>query len=478
MWLLVAGSGQAAAWDWQNLTIWAVVCVLSELLWLPTISGQATVSMASTFNLAVIYLLGWERSLWIVASSTLFANLAIQKKEWYKAIFNVGQSVLAAALAGMVFQWTGGTSLLPEATGSGAAQIAAFLSRFNNIQLIIPFLASGTIYHITNTFLVAGVISLSSRQKLFTAWKHNYGYKAELVSSMALLFLAPQVVLSYGAASFTGIVLFFVPLVFIRDSSLRYIELQKAQDSMVRSERMVAKGEMAAEIGHELNNYLAAMSGRAQMILMILGANADPKLRKCAEIIYENMAKMASLTAGLMGAAHNEPRKCPSRLNDLVTKTVDFVRPQNKFDGIRFQLDLDDRIPTSDMDPGQIQQVLLNLFSNAADAIEEARLAGESGTDDAASANFVRDKVIKVTTLFEPQKNSVVMTVSDNGPGMSPQVAGRIFEPTFTTKANGHGFGLSTSYRIIVMSHRGKISVDTDPGRGATFTVQLPLDAA
>ncbi len=458
----VLGSLHLHHWDWQNLTIWAIVCLFSELLWLQTISGQGTVSMASTLNMAVIFLIGWEKSLWVIGASTLFANLAIQKKEWYKAVFNVAQSILAAASAGLVFHLAGGTVLLPEAGLSGAAQIAHFLSRFSDARMILPFVASGIVYHLVNTFLVSGVIALNSRQSLFGTWKSNYGYGTELTSSAALLLLSPLVVLSYGSISFTGIILFFLPLLFIRDASQRYIQLHKAQNALIRTERMVAKGEMAAEIGHELNNYLAAISGRAQMILMYVPADGDPRLRKSAEIIYENTANMANLTAGLMGAAHKETKLRPSLINELVVKTVEFVRPQNKYDNIRFQIDLDDSIPTGDLDPAQMQQVLLNLFSNAADALNEA------GT---------KDKVIRIASRFDPQRHQVVLEVTDNGPGMPAEVASRVFEPTYTTKEKGHGFGLSTSFRIIE-NHRGRISVESEVGTGTTFTVQVPLQAA
>jgi signal transduction histidine kinase len=459
---LVAGSLRIDAWEWQNLTLWSLVCVLAELLWLNTLTGQGTVSMASTFNLAVIFLLGWEKSLWVVGASTLFANLAIQKKEWFKALFNTTQSVLSTAAAGLVFLGTGGVTLLPSTELSGAQQIAAFLTRFNDARLILPFLASGAVFHFANTFLVSGVIALASGQRVMPTWRSNYGYSEEIVSSLALLFLSPLVVLSYGAVSFLGIVLFFVPLVFVRDATMRYIQLQKAQDTLVRSERMVAKGEMAAEIGHELNNYLAAISGRAQILLMLAGPNSDPKLRKSAEIIYENTTNMATLTAGLMSAAHKETQKRPSNLNDLINKTIEFVKPQNKFDHIKFELDLDAAVPIGDLDPGQIQQVLLNLFSNAADALNAAGPA---------------DRRIVIQTRHDAERRQVVMTVKDNGCGMTSEVAARIFEPTFTTKEKGHGFGLSTSYRIIE-NHSGRIAVESEPGEGATFTVQLPLKAA
>ena len=459
---IVLGSARIEVWDWQQLAIWSFVCVMAELLWLETLTGQGTVSMASTFNLAVIFLIGWEKSLWVIGASTLFANLAIQKKEWFKALFNTSQSALSTALAGVIFLATGGVTLLPSADASGAQQIAAFLTRFNDARLIVPFLAAGLTYHFANTFLVSGVISLASRGRLLPTWRQNYGYSEEIVSSLALLFLSPLVVLSFGSVSFLGIVLFFVPLVFVRDASMRYVQLKKAQDVLIRTERMVAKGEMAAEIGHELNNYLAAISGRAQMMLMLAPIDGDPKLRKCAEVIYENTSNMATLTAGLMSAAHKETQKRSANLNDMINKTIEFVKPQNKFNNIRFELDLDAAVPPGQLDPAQIQQVLLNLFSNAADALQECDVA---------------EKKIHVMTHHEPDRGQIIMSVSDNGPGMSAEVAARVFEPTFTTKEKGHGFGLSASYRIIE-NHAGRIQVDSRPGDGATFTVQLPLRAA
>src|ERR1043165_3383231 len=179
---------------------------------------------------------------------------------------------------------------------------------------------------VINTFLVSGVIAIKDNHNVLMIWRQNYGYSTEIVSSVALMLLAPLVVLSYGAISFTGIILFFLPLVFIRDASLRYIQLQKAQKTLIASEVMAAKGEMAASIGHELNNYLAAISGRAQMILMLVPPDAEPKLRKSAEIIWETMTDMSKLTIGLMEVGNTAMEKRPSLLNELVLKTVEFVR--------------------------------------------------------------------------------------------------------------------------------------------------------
>lgn len=460
--MLVGGCLRVAHWHWAELLLWTAACGLAEFLWLQTISGQGTVSMASTFNLAVIFLFGWESSLVPIAISTLVANVAVQRKEWYKALFNVSQSVVTMAASGLVFAACGGHALLPPGGMSGASRVAEFATRFNDVRLFLPFLACGFVYQLVNTFLVSGVIGLASERPVLLVWRQNYGYFTEIVSSLALLALSPLVVLAYGVSSLVGLVLFFVPLFLIKEASQRYIDLEKAQDSLIQSERMAAQGEMAAEIGHELNNYLTAISGRAQLVLMKMPLEADPRLRAAAEIIFENTANMTGLTKGLMEAGRRETEPRPAQLNDVVRKTVEFVRPQNKFDNVKFETRLDDAIPMTHLDPAQIKQVLMNLFVNAADAMNDA------GTPD---------KTIMVITHFDATRQQVILTVTDNGPGMNSEIAARIFEPKFTTKQYGHGFGLSTSFRIIE-NHSGRIAVTSKPGEGATFTVNLPLKKA
>jgi len=107
--------------------------------------------------------------------------------------------------------------------------------------------------------------------------------------------------------------------------------------------------------------------------------------------------------------------------------------------------------------------VLLNLFMNAADAMNE-----NNGTSR---------KVIGVTSEVDERAHQVRLVVSDSGPGITASNLGKIFEPHFTTKATGHGFGLSTSYRIIE-NHKGRIVAESPPGQGARFTLTLPSAAA
>lgn len=460
--LIVLGTVRIHHWGWMDLLLWTAACGLAEFLWLQTISGQGTVSMASTFNLAALFLLGWENSLWVVAASTLVANVLVQKKEWYKALFNVSQSVVTMGVAGLAFAVCGGHELLPAGSAADTTRVAQFATRFNDARLFVPFLMAGVVYQFANTLLVSGVLALLTEEKLLAVWRRNYGYPTEIVSSLALLFLSPLVVLAYGVSSLVGLVLFFVPLFLIKEASQRYIELEKAQDSMIQSERMAAQGVMAAEIAHELNNYLTAISGRAQLILMKTPPDADQRLRQAAQVIFETTASMSALTRGLMDAARRETQRRPASLNDIVTNTIEFVRPQNKFDNVEFEVRLDATLPLIQLDPPQIQQVLLNLIVNAAEAMNDAGTA---------------EKRIVIHTRLNPQQQTVLLTVSDSGPGMTSEIAARIFEPTVTTKKYGHGFGLSTSFRII-QNHEGRIRVQTKPGEGATFIVDLPLKAA
>jgi signal transduction histidine kinase len=140
---------------------------------------------------------------------------------------------------------------------------------------------------------------------------------------------------------------------------------------------------------------------------------------------------------------------------------VEFITPQNKYERVSFDLDLEADLPETHLDPAQVQQVLLNLFSNAADALRQ------EGSQEPR---------ILVRTRFVGGE-AVELVVEDNGPGIPAGAMQRIFEPSFTTKPEGHGFGLSTCYRI-VKNHGGSIVVENAPRSGARFTVHFPVKKA
>ena len=432
-----------------HVAAWILVSLLAESLWLNTITGKAMESMASTVDISLLVLLGYRPAVWIVAIAFLLANFFFSRREWYKAIFNAGQNVLALSAAGLVFGLLGGQPLA-QWHGAPTAEFG--------LWLILPWAAASVVYFIVNTLLVAGAVAQSSRRPLLRTWREEYLYYHSLVSSTALFFLSPLVVVSYMTIGYYGLIFFFVPLLLIKEASARYIALERAKDELISTERLAAKGEMAAEIGHELNNSLAAISARSQFFLMGVGTMTPEKAQENAKIIFEQASAMTVLCKGLMDFSHKEVRKQPTKLNDVIRKTVEFITPQNKYDRVEFSLDLSEDVPVMDLDPGQVQQVLMNLFSNAADALKESRSP--------------MPRIVTRTRRMMPV-GEVELTVEDNGTGIREDVLPRIFEPNVTTKPEGHGFGLSSAY-YIVQKHGGRISAKNIAGSGARFTIVLP----
>ena len=440
---------------WIHYVIWIALCVLSETMWISTLSGAGTWSMSSTAILATVVLYGHGPSIWIAAISTPIAELAVQHKPWVRAYFNSAQIAITLWAASGVFVLLGGpehglTSVGPIPSGVAEA-----------IRLAPPVVGLFAVYLVVNRALVAVAVAWSTERRYWRVMREDWFYAARLLEDAAAFFLSPLMVISYQAIGYLGVALFYAPVRMIYESEKRYLELRRAQDAAIHSERLAAKGEMAAEIGHELRNQLAAISGRAQLILKEGdGSTASAGPKRHAEIILEQSRRMEALSKGLMDFSRAELTIERVDLNALIQRSVEFVRTQNRFDGIEWDVRLAERLPELRADPGQLQQVLLNLFLNAADAIQEKGLAGR--------------RSIVVISEAEERSRQVRVVVRDTGTGIVASNLARIFEPHFTTKREGHGFGLSTSYRIIT-NHGGKIVVDSPPGQGAAFTITLPL---
>ncbi len=446
--LLALSFAEFWAIGWMNIAAWIAVSLLAESLWLPTVTGKAMESMASTVDISLLILLGFQPSIWIVAVGFTLANVFFSRRVWYKAIFNAGQNVITLAAAGGVFAALGGKPL----TSMG-------ITALTGPSMVLPWVGAIVAYFLLNTLLVSAAVALDSGRKLFRTWREEYLYYNSLLGSVALFFLSPLVVVSYLAIGYFGLIFFFVPLLLIKEAGARYIALEKAKDELISTERLAAKGEMAAEIAHELNNYLAAISGRAQLLLMNAGGEAPlDRLKESARIIFEQASNMGVLVKGLLDFSHKGAKRQPTRLNDVVRRTVEFIVPQNKYEQVAFDLDLAADLPELNLDPAQIQQVLLNLFSNAADAMRDIDS---------------KERRIAVRTRFRAGGHEVELAVEDTGPGIPAGAIHRLFEPSFTTKPDGHGFGLSTCYRII-QNHGGRIAAENLTRTGARFTVVLP----
>jgi signal transduction histidine kinase len=449
--LMVFHPGDLEA-NWVHYVTWIVICVLAETMWLPVASGHGTVTMASTAGVAAAMLWGFEPAMWISAASTLFADLLILRKPWVRAAFNAAQSTIAVGLAMLAWSLLGGPlGGLEGAVGLKQGEATA-------VKLVPPILGLLATYWAFNRALVAVAVAWSSGRRYVEVLREVWFYAERLLDDLAAFFLSPLMVVAFQAVGYMGVILFYIPLRMVNESTRRSLELRGAQMQLIRGERMAAKGEMAAEIGHELRNQLVAISGRAQMLRRDADRDVYTNVQRHADIILEQSKRMEVMSKNLMDFSGREVKMERVEVNELVNRSVEFVRSQNRFDGVEWDIRLTDGELHAQVDPGQIQQVLLNLFMNAADAMNE-RAGGR--------------KLIGVTSHLDDRRHLRII-VTDTGPGIAGSVLPRIFDPHFTTKPDGHGFGLSTSYRIIE-NHKGSIEVESPPGHGATFVLTLPL---
>ena len=221
-----------------------------------------------------------------------------------------------------------------------------------------------------------------------------------------------------------------------------------------QAEKLAALGTLAAGLAHELNNPIGVISTRAE--LMQLDAEARPlpaDVREDLHVIHRHAQRVARIAQGLLSfSRHSSGAHGRVDLNRLVDETLLLIEKQIVRDGIALRRALAPGLPPVWGDANALQQVVMNLLTNARDAV---RRGGEIAIETAPAA--------------EPP-GGVRLVVRDTGPGIPPEDLPRIFDPFFTTKAEGTGLGLSISYGI-VREHRGTVDVRSRPGEGTTFVL-------
>ena len=228
---------------------------------------------------------------------------------------------------------------------------------------------------------------------------------------------------------------------------------------LIQSEKLVATGEMAASIGHELNNYLTIILNNAELLPLHLNKGNLDKASANSKAILESVETMKRFTDGLMDFSKLETRVEKYDLRNLIEDLLFSLRPQKMYSGIKFKTDFDPELPLLELDVGQIQQVFLNLFNNASDAIRaKPEVKGE----------------IRISCSYNSEEGKVWVKVEDNGTGISKKNLSRIFEPHFTTKKEGYGLGLATCEKII-KNHQGEIKAESQSSKGAAFLVCFPV---
>ena len=238
-----------------------------------------------------------------------------------------------------------------------------------------------------------------------------------------------------------------------RDEALH----RQTQRKLMRSEKLAALGRMAAGIAHEVNNPLTGVLMHGHFLLKRFSED-DPG-HEDARVVVEETTRCRDLLRNLLDfSRENMPQKRLAHVNRCITRTVSMVEKQILLNRVHIKLDLREDVPETMMDANQIEQVIMNLLLNAAEAT-----AG-GGT-------------ISLSTSFDAPDRTIVITVSDTGCGISPENLDKVFDPFFTTRevGQGTGLGLAVCYGI-VRKHNGRIQVHSQPGQGTCFTIRIPVD--
>ena len=271
-------------------------------------------------------------------------------------------------------------------------------------------------------------------------------------------------------------------------------EIKRMQEMMIQTEKMISVGGIAAGIAHEINNPLGIVLQATQNLSQRMRPDFPKNLEAARDVgidmerlaEYMRVRKLDVFLEDIRSAAQrasaiirhmldfsrrSESKRKVCHLDEIVEKALSLaqsdydLKKSYDFKSINVEVDMDDDLPTINCTETEIEQVLLNLLRNSAQAMAEAEHPREAP---------------RIAVRVKGSPSGVRIEVEDNGPGIPPEIQRRIFEPFFTTKAPGvgTGLGLSVSYFIVTKSHGGRMKVVSTPGVGTSFIIELPTDAA
>jgi two-component system NtrC family sensor kinase len=244
-------------------------------------------------------------------------------------------------------------------------------------------------------------------------------------------------------------------------------QLKSAHQRLLQSDRMASLGQLAASVAHEVNNPVSTVLNLSMLMQRMVKEDGVPparleEFRRYMSIVISETGRVGRIVSDLLSfARRSKPQRSAADLNKVVRTTLSLVAHKLKLAGAEADLDLQSDLPPVECDSAQIQQVIINLVLNAAEAVQRHRPGR-----------------IVIRTRTRADAGAVLLAVEDNGEGIAPANLAKIFDPFFTTKPEGKGVGLGLAVTYgIVQAHGGDIEVTSKPGEGTCFSVTLPLAA-
>jgi two-component system NtrC family sensor kinase len=242
-------------------------------------------------------------------------------------------------------------------------------------------------------------------------------------------------------------------------------ELKRAHDDMLHVEKMASVGKMAAVVAHEINNPLAGILTYAKLLRKwvdrgLAGPEQTQEALQCLDLVAGESRRCGDLVKNLLTFSRTSPMNVePADMNAIFDRCARLVQHQLELSTIQLHLQLEENAPPVLCDAAQIEQVILALTMNAIEAMP-------------------RGGNLWLNTSVNEKTDEFQMQVRDDGMGIPQEILPQIFEPFLTTKERGHGVGLGLAIsRTIMDRHKGRIEVQSEAGKGTTFTLSLPLQS-
>jgi signal transduction histidine kinase/CheY-like chemotaxis protein len=451
-------------WSFAALATIAIGVGARAIVRIPRVKGEVTVTDAFIFLTMMLY--DGEAAILLAIVEAVFSSLRITKT-WLTVLFNAG----VMGCSTFVTVWVGRAFFghIPDViTGQFTARSVGFLCAVALTQYAL------------NSALAAVREALRDSKPVWQTWKDSYLWiSITTISGASAAMVIARLVHATGFYSVIVILPVVAVVYFTYQTYLKNVEAAEAQAEQARKhvkelsryideqerirvqfsqvEKLSAIGSLASGVAHDFNNCLAAISGRAELLLKY---TSDPKMRRGLELMVQSARDGAKTVKRIQDfARQRQDRDFETvSVDQLLLDVSEITRPRWKDSaeagGIQINLTISNRSGAHVLgDASELRDVLVNMIFNAVDAMP----AGG-----------------QLNLAAEQRDEKVVITVEDTGGGMGSEVRSRIFDPFFTTKGvEGMGLGLSVSYGVI-RRHGGTIRVESEVGQGSTFRVILP----